>query len=77
MYLALEDNAGKRARAYAPANAVGSGEFIPWLIPYDQLTGIDLTKIETLIIGFGDTSAPLKGDGLVYIDDISRGHALE
>ena len=51
-----------------------------WLIPYSRLTtdtGLDMSIIKKISIGVGDAVNPYKGEGLIYIDNISFGHSLE
>ena len=76
MYVALEDSTGNQVKVVAPANAVGAGDWMSWLIPYDQFVGVNMSKIKKIIIGVGDTANPMHGKGLIYIDDIDFGHPL-
>jgi hypothetical protein len=77
LYIALEDSTGKSAKVFAPADALGTTEWTEWVIPYSQFTGVNMTKIKKISIGVGDTPTPLKGSGVVYIDNIGYGHAIE
>jgi hypothetical protein len=77
LYVALEDNAGHRKEIYAPETAVGVGNWTEWLIPFTEFDGVDTTKIKKIAIGIGNTANPMKGKGLVYIDNIGYGHILE
>jgi hypothetical protein len=47
-----------------------------WEIPTSYFTNVNLTKIKKISIGVGDTASPLKGKGLIYIDNIGYGHTL-
>jgi hypothetical protein len=76
LYVSLEDSTGKSAKVFAPANAVGAGDWMEWKIPYDQFTGVNMTKIKKITIGVGDTPTPLKGSGVIYIDNIGYGHSM-
>ena len=62
---------------FAPMlSAVGTEVWTEWEIPLSQITGMDKTKVKRIAIGVGDPAAPLKGSGLVYIDNIGYGHTL-
>jgi hypothetical protein len=76
MYVILEDSTGKNAKVYALANAVGSGQWMSWLIPYSQFTNVNMSKIKKITIGVGETGDSVNGKGLIYIDDIGYGHPL-
>jgi hypothetical protein len=76
MYVILEDSTGKNARVHAPSNAVGAGQWMSWLIPYSQFTGVNMSKIKKITIGVGETGDTVNGHGLIYIDDIGYGHPL-
>jgi regulation of enolase protein 1 (concanavalin A-like superfamily) len=78
LYVYLTDSTGKvSAKVYAPLlSAVGSGSWMKWEIPTSYFTNVNLTKIKKISIGVGDTATPLKGKGLIYIDNIGYGHTL-
>jgi regulation of enolase protein 1 (concanavalin A-like superfamily) len=76
MYVILEDSTGKNAKVYALANAVGSGDWMSWLIPYSQFTNVNMSKIKKITLGIGETGDSMNGHGLIYIDDIGYGHPL-
>jgi hypothetical protein len=76
LYIALEDDTGKRAKVFAPELAVGSGSWMEWRIPYTDFTGVNKSRIKKIAIGIGDVAAPLQGKGFIYIDNISYGHSL-
>ncbi|MBN1974979.1 MAG: hypothetical protein JW787_15165, partial [Sedimentisphaerales bacterium] len=77
LYIALTDSSNKTAIVKAPELAVFKLSWTEWLIPYTDFVGIDMTKIRKITIGVGGTANPMKGKGLVYIDNISYGHPLE
>jgi hypothetical protein len=77
LYVSLTDNSNKTAKVKAPELAVFSLSWIEWRISYDDFAGIDMTKIRKITIGIGDTANPLKGKGLIYIDNIGYGHTLD
>ncbi len=76
LYVSLTDNANHSKKVFAPSNALGSGSWVQWDIPLSQFSGVTLSQIKKLAIGAGDSSAPLKGKGEFYIDNISFGHTL-
>ena len=74
LYVAIEDSAGNVAIVTHPDAAVRSGWTL-WLIPYSELTGINLNSVRRMYIGLGDRDNPSAGgSGLVFIDDIGFGH---
>jgi regulation of enolase protein 1 (concanavalin A-like superfamily) len=79
LYIALEDNSGTRHDVYAPViTAVGWGNWYEWVIPQSEFTsnGVDMTSVKKIIVGVGDPSDPMKGEGLIFLDDIGYGRAL-
>jgi concanavalin A-like lectin/glucanase superfamily protein/F5/8 type C domain-containing protein len=76
LYLAVEDTAGQVATVKHPdATVIARSGWTEWLIPYSQLTGINLNSVATLYIGIGDRNNPAAGGaGLIFIDDIGYGH---
>jgi hypothetical protein len=72
LYLAVEDNAGKKATIVHPdAAAVNATAWTEWKIPLTDLQGVNLGKVKRLYIGVGDTVNPVPdGYGRIYIDDI-------
>ncbi len=76
LYVALEDTAGKVAVIVHPnPAAIGISSWQEWLIPYSELTGINLSSVRTMYIGVGDRDNPTSGGtGTVFIDDIEFGH---
>ena len=77
LYVALEDSNGHRKSVYAPDGAVNSRNWIEWIIPYHQFSEVDMSRIKKTAIGVGDPVNPLKGKGLIYIDNISYGCGLK
>ncbi len=76
LYVTLEDATGKTATAVHPAGdaAVLLGGWNEWAIPYSDLSGVNLGRVEKMIIGVGNRANPSAGgDGLVYIDDVGFG----
>ncbi|HPY50748.1 MAG TPA: discoidin domain-containing protein [Sedimentisphaerales bacterium] len=75
MYVRIEDAAGKSATV---VNADESINLRPswqeWAIPYSDLAGVNLSRVQKLVIGVGSETAPAAGGtGIVYVDDIGFG----
>ncbi len=71
LYLTVKDGAGRSATVANPnANAVTTGTWQEWAIPFTALAPVDLTRVSTLVIGLGNRTSPVSGTGLIYIDDI-------
>ena len=75
MYVRIEDAAGKSATV---VNADESINLRPswqeWAIPYSDLAGVNLSRIEKMVIGVGSATSPTAGGtGTVYVDDIGYG----
>ncbi len=75
MYVRIEDAAGKSATV---VNADESINLRPswqeWAIPYSDLAGVNLSRIEKMVIGVGSATSPTAGGtGTVYVDDIGFG----
>ncbi len=75
MYVRIEDAAGKSATV---VNADESINLRPswqeWAIPYSDLAGVNLSRIEKMVIGVGSATNPQAGGtGTVYVDDIGYG----
>jgi hypothetical protein len=75
LYVTVEDSAGKVATAANPDTAITTtAEWQPWRIPYSDLAGVDLSRVEGIAIGVGSRTSPTPGGaGILYIDDISYG----
>ena len=75
MYVRIEDSSG------AGATVVNADEAITlrptwqeWMIPYSDLSGVNLSRVERMYIGVGDRKAPIAGGtGTVFIDDLALG----
>ncbi len=79
MYVRLEDASGKSVTVTNPDNAITvRPSWQEWAIPYSDLSGVNLSRIETMVIGVGNASSPSAGGtGTVYVDDIGFGRAAE
>ena len=76
LYVTLEDATGKSTTAVYPAGdaAVLLGGWNEWAIPYSELSGVNLSRVERMAIGVGSPTSPRAGGtGIVYIDDIGFG----
>ena len=78
LYVALEDTNGAVAVVPHPdTTIVTNSDWTEWLIPYNELNGIDLSRVATLYIGVGDRDNPsASGTGMIFIDDVGFGHPV-
>jgi len=78
IYVTVKDSAGKsRTLMHPDAFASARPDWVQWRIPLSEFTsgGVNLTRIQSMVIGVGNKSTPIKGGaGTVYIDDIGFGH---
>ncbi len=79
MYVTIEDSAGKTKTV---ANADGAITARPtwqeWIIPYSELNGVNLARVQRIVIGVGNATSPSAGGtGTVYVDDIGFGRKAE
>jgi hypothetical protein len=75
VYVALEDSTGKVVVVTHadPVLSARSG-WTEWLIPYSELTGINLNNVRTMFIGIGDRNNPTAGGtGTIFVDDVGYG----
>jgi len=71
LYVTLTDGASHSATvANADANIALTTGWVEWSIPFSALSPVDMTQIESMLIGLGDTANPISGMGTIYIDDI-------
>ncbi len=77
LYVAIEDSAGKVGVVTNPDTLVTArGSWNQWQIPFTELTGVNLSRVQTMTIGVGSRTSPAAGGtGLIYIDDIAFGRA--
>ncbi len=75
MYVTIEDSAGKTQTVVnADAAITVRPSWQEWRVPYSDLSGVNLARVEKMIIGVGSRTAPIAGGtGTVYIDDIGYG----
>ncbi len=78
MYVRIEDAAGKSATVVsADASIVQRATWQEWAIPYSDLSGVNLGRVEKLVVGVGSATAPTAGGtGIVYVDDIGFGRPV-
>jgi regulation of enolase protein 1 (concanavalin A-like superfamily) len=79
MYVRIEDSTGASATVANVDEAITlRPAWRQWLIPYSDLTGVNLGLVKKMTIGVGSSSAPtVGGAGLVYIDDVAIGRPLD
>jgi hypothetical protein len=75
MYVTIEDSTGKNATvANADTAITVRPTWQEWSIPYSDLSGVNLSRVQKMIIGVGSATSPKAGGtGTVYIDDIGFG----
>jgi concanavalin A-like lectin/glucanase superfamily protein/F5/8 type C domain-containing protein len=78
LYVAVEDTSGHVAVVANPNPVAGAlSAWQEWLIPYSELTGVNLNSVSTMYIGVGDRNNPSSGGtGLIFIDDVSYGRPM-
>jgi len=75
MYVRIEDSSGKSASAVNGDGVITQSlTWQEWVIPYSDLSGVNLSRVEKMVIGVGSATAPTAGGtGIVYVDDIGYG----
>ncbi len=75
MYVTVEDASGKSATVMSSDAAITARPtWQEWTIPYSDLAGVNLGRVEKMIIGVGSPASPTAGGtGIVYIDDVGFG----
>ncbi len=75
LYVALEDATGKSAVVTHPdANIIGRSGWNEWQISLSDFAGVNLSRVDTMVIGVGNHTNPTAGGaGTIYIDDVSFG----
>ncbi|MBN2129381.1 MAG: discoidin domain-containing protein [Sedimentisphaerales bacterium] len=78
IYVRIEDSTGGGATIVNADEAMAlRSAWREWIIPYSDLTGVDLSRVRKMVIGVGSKSAPTAGGaGLVYVDDIAIGRPV-
>ncbi len=77
MYVRIEDSTGKAATAVNADLAITQRpSWQEWAIPYSDLSGVNLSRVEKMVIGVGSKISPTAGGtGIVYVDDIAYGRS--
>ena len=76
LYIVVEDTAGHMAVVPHPAGVAATllAGWNQWQIPFSDLAGVNLSRVDALCIGIGNRDNPAPGGaGLIYIDDIAFG----
>jgi hypothetical protein len=74
LYVAVEDTSGNVA-VVTSADGTARPGWNDWVIPFGDLSGVNLSRVAMMYIGVGDRDNPTAGGtGLVFIDDILVGH---
>jgi len=75
MYVRIEDSTGKtKTVVNADAAITQRPTWQEWSIPYSDLNGVNLSRVNKMVIGVGSKTAPKAGGtGIVYVDDIAYG----
>jgi hypothetical protein len=72
LYVTLGDGSHTKTVLGAP-DAVVQGTWQEWRIPFSSLAGVNMSRVQSMIIGVGDRTNPKHGSGLLFIDDIRLG----
>ncbi len=75
LYIAIEDGTGQIAIAtYPDSEALTAASWQAWTIPFSDLAGVNLSRVQAMYIGVGNRANPSAGgSGLLFIDDIGFG----
>ncbi len=75
LYVVVQDSSNKSAVVTNPdPAAVNANAWTEWRIPLSDLTGVNLSRVQTIYIGVGDRDNPQPdGAGRLFIDDIRVG----
>jgi len=79
MYVRIEDSAGQSVTIANPDAAITlRPTWQEWSIPYTDLAGVNLARIQTMVIGVGSKTSPTAGGaGTVYVDDVGFGRPFD
>ena len=71
----LEDSTGKSVTVTNADDAITARpSWQEWAIPYSDLSGVNLSRVQLMTIGVGSATSPSAGGtGTVYIDDVGFG----
>jgi len=75
MCVAVQDNLGKtKVITHPDPKATLLGDWTQWTIPLADFTGVKMTAVKKMVIGFGDRdNAKAGGAGMIFIDDVQYG----
>jgi hypothetical protein len=75
MYVRIEDSAGKSVTIVNADEAITlRPTWQEWSIPYADLSGVNLARVQTMVIGVGSKTSPKAGGkGTVFVDDVGFG----
>ncbi len=75
MYVRIEDSAGQSVTVVNADEAITlRSSWQEWRISYADLAGVNLSRVQKMVIGVGSKTSPKAGgSGVVYIDDIGFG----
>ncbi len=78
LYVTLEDSSGHAATvSRTDPDAILSTEWQAWQIALGEFGGVNLSRIEKMVVGVGSKASPKAGGaGTVYIDDIGYGRPV-
>ena len=78
MYVRIEDSTGASATAVSADEAINlRPSWQEWRIPYADLAGVNLSRVQKIVIGVGNRTSPSAGgSGTVYVDDIGFGRPV-
>ncbi|MBN1508386.1 MAG: hypothetical protein JW955_16170 [Sedimentisphaerales bacterium] len=70
LYIAIADSSNRLA-VVTEATAVNAADWVQVLMPLSRFDGVDMTRVEKMLIGVGNRNAPAAdGSGMLFIDDI-------
>ncbi|MDI6450222.1 LamG-like jellyroll fold domain-containing protein [Anaerobaca lacustris] len=75
MYVRIEDATGRSATVVNPDEAITlRPSWQEWRVSYGDLAGVNLGRVQKMVIGVGSKTSPRAGGkGVVYVDDIGFG----
>jgi len=73
LYVTVQDSTGKSATVTRTA-ATTAGQWTQWVIPFSDLTGVNMSRVKKMMIGVGNKAAPTAGSaGTFFVDDLGVG----
>ncbi len=79
LYVVVEDSAGNTATAANLDTTLSTtAEWQPWRILFSELVGVNMSRVESVVIGVGSRTSPTAGGtGVLFVDDVSYGRPAE